>query len=69
MPKVPVANYRVEWNSVKNQGVVYVEMGGGGPKPVPIDSSEEFIAVMLMMSKSPVLFDTETKDFDVVLAL
>lgn len=64
MPKVAVTNYRVEWNPVNNQGKVHVQIGSGEPKQVPIDSSEEFIAVMLMMSKSPVLFDPDTKDFE-----
>jgi hypothetical protein len=64
MPKANVTNYRVEWNAVQNKGTVEVQIGLGKAFPVPIDSSEEFIAVMLMMSKSPVFFDTVTRDLE-----
>jgi len=63
MAKTNVTNYRVEWNPVQNKGTVEVEIGTQA-FPVPIESSEEFIAVMLMMSKAPVLFDTVTKDLE-----
>jgi hypothetical protein len=65
MPKVAVTHYRIEWNAGKSIGTVHVKIGTGDFKPVPIDSAEEFVAVMLMMSKSNVLFDTDTKDFEV----
>jgi hypothetical protein len=64
MAKVPVNNYRVEWNPVNNNGVIYTQIGNGPFEEAPINSTEEFIAVMLMMSKSPVLFDTQTKDLE-----
>ena len=64
MAKANVTQYRVEWNAVQNQGTVQVQIGMGPAVPVPINSSEEFIAVMLMLSKSPVFFDTVTKDFE-----
>ena len=64
MAKANVTNYRVEWNAVQNTGKVEVQIGMGAAVPVPINSSEEFIAVMLMMSKAPVFFDTVTKDFE-----
>ena len=63
MPKLNVTNYRVEWNAVQNKGLVDVQIGTKA-FPVPIETSEEFIAVMLMMSKSPVLFDTDTRDLE-----
>ena len=50
---------------MQNKGIVEVQIGTGKAFPVPIESSEEFIAVMLMMSKSPVLFDTVTRDLEV----
>jgi hypothetical protein len=49
---------------VQNQGTVQVQIGMGPAVPVPINSSEEFIAVMLMLSKAPVFFDTVTKDLE-----
>jgi hypothetical protein len=64
MPKASVTNYRVEWNAVQNKGIVEVQIGAGKAFPVPIESSEEFIAVMLMMGKSPVYFDTVTRDLE-----
>ena len=64
MAKVPVTNYRVEWNPVTNQGVIHAQIGDKPTSQVPINAAEEFIAVMLMMSKSPVLFDTETKELE-----
>lgn len=64
MAKVQVTTYRVEWNPVNNQGTVHVQLGSSPPTEVPINSAEEFIAVMLMMSKAPVLFDTQTKDLE-----
>ena len=65
MAKVPVTQYAVTWNPVTNHGQILVSVGGGSPSPVPVNSSEEFIMVMLMMSKSGVLFDTETKELDI----
>lgn len=65
MPKLQVTTYRVEWNPLESKGKVHVQIAGyEKATEVPIDSSEEFIAVMLMMSKSPVLVDTETRDFE-----
>lgn len=64
MPKVQVTNYRVEWNPSQNKGTVQVQLGLSPATQVPIDSAEEFIAVMLMMGKSPVLFDTVTKELE-----
>jgi hypothetical protein len=64
MAKVPVTYYRVEWNPVTNQGVIHAQFSNAPHSQVPIESAEEFIAVMLMMSKTPVLFDTETKELE-----
>lgn len=64
MAKASVTNYRVEWNAVQNKGIVEVQIGAGNAFQVPIESSEEFIAVMLMMGKSPVFFDTVTRDLE-----
>jgi hypothetical protein len=65
MPKLQVTHYRVEWNPLDNKGKVYVQIAGyEQATEVPIDSVEEFIAVMLMMSKAPVFVDTETRDFE-----
>lgn len=64
MAKVQVTNYRIEWNAVSNKGTIHVTVGNTPPSQVPIDSIDEFIAVMLLMNKSPVLFDTQTKDLE-----
>ena len=65
MPKLSVIQYAVAWNPVANQGQILVSIGGGAPSAFPINSSEEFIAVMLMMNKTGVLFDTQTKELDI----
>jgi hypothetical protein len=64
MAKIPVNQYRVEWNPVTNRGTIHTQIGSSPPSPVPINSLDEFIAVMLMMSKAPVLFDTDTKELE-----
>ena len=68
MAKVPVIQYAVQWNPVRNQGKIAVQIADAAqPVEVPIESVNEFIAVMLMMSKSDVLFDTEEKYFELPL--
>jgi hypothetical protein len=58
---VPVTSYAAEWNPATNQGRVFVQIGGSQPVPVPIETPEEFTIMMLMMSKTGVQFDTQTK--------
>lgn len=64
MAKVPVTEYRAKWNPESNQGTIDVRIGNKSPTSVPLNSAEEFIAVMLMLSKSPVLFDQNTLDLE-----
>lgn len=64
MAKKFVSNYAVQWNPLTNKGSIQVTVGGVGPIQVPINTEPEFIAIMLMMSKTPVMFDTETKELE-----
>ncbi len=64
MSKLPVTNYGVKWNPVTNKGVIYTQFGNQPFQEVPINSAEEFITVMLVMNKSHVLYDTQTKDLE-----
>ena len=68
MAKVPVIRYTAQWNPVKNQGKIAVQIPDAPqPAEVPIESVQEFIAIMLIMSKPDVLFDTEEKYFELPL--
>jgi hypothetical protein len=62
MPKLEVVNYSAEWNPVHNTGIIHAVFSNGQHADLPIDSTEEFIAVMMMLDKAPVFLDTRTMD-------
>jgi len=65
MPLFPVTNYAAGWNSQTNKGRFFIQVGNGPLSPVEIDSAEEFMITLLMMSKSNVQFDTQTKEIQI----
>ncbi|MDZ4698382.1 MAG: hypothetical protein SH809_01645 [Rhodothermales bacterium] len=62
MAKLEVVNYSAEWNPVHNSGFIRAVFSNGQQAELPIDSTEEFIAVMMMLEKAPVFLDTRTMD-------
>ena len=52
MALFPVTNYAAGWNSQTNKGRFFIQVGNGPLSPVEIDSAEEFMITLLMMSKS-----------------
>ena len=65
MPLVPVSSYAAGWNPTTNQGRVFVQIAGGPLTPVPIETPEEFTIMLLMLSKSGVMFDTATREIEI----
>ena len=65
MPLVPISAYGAGFNPTTNQGRFFVQIGTGPLTPVTIESAEEFITLLLMMSKTGVQFDTQTKEFEI----
>ena len=60
MAKLEVVNYSLKWHPVENKGEVRTVFSDGQAVRLPVDSTEEFIAIMMMLSKEPVLFDPDT---------
>jgi hypothetical protein len=54
MPK-QITNYDLEYSPAKNQGTIFVKFSDGTSAKVPLNSPEEFIAVALVLSHSPVI--------------
>ncbi len=65
MPLLPVTRYAAGWNPTTNQGRLFVEIGAGPLTPVPIENADEFIAVLMMMTKTGVQFDNQTKEIEI----
>ena len=65
MPLVPVTSYAAGWNPTTNQGRVFVQIGNGPLTPVPIDNADEFMIMLMMMGKTGVQFDTQTKEIEI----
>lgn len=65
MPLVPVTQYAAAWNPVTNQGRVFIQIANGPLTPVPIDNAEEFTIILLMMNKSGVQLDTQTREIEI----
>ncbi len=60
MPKLEVVGYTLKWHPVDNRGEVRTVFSDGQAVRLPIDTTEEFVAVMMMLSKEPVFFDPDT---------
>jgi hypothetical protein len=66
MALVPVTSYAAAWNPTTNQGRVFLQIGNGPLTPVPIDNAEEFTIILLMMNKTGVQFDTQTREIQIL---
>lgn len=62
--KLKVTDYRAEWNPTTNAGLIETVFEDGQTARVPIEKIEEFLAVLLLLSKAPVYIDTDTKNFE-----
>jgi hypothetical protein len=43
---------------------MFIQIGTAQAAPVPIDDADEFMILLLMMSKTGVQFDTQTKEIE-----
>lgn len=50
-----VVNYDLRWNPTTDSGIIWVKFDDNLTKEVPVNSSAEFIAVALVLSKPPVI--------------
>ena len=66
MALVPVTNYAAAWNPTTNEGRVFLQFANGPLTPVPIDNAEEFTIILLMMNKTGVQFDTQTREIQIL---
>ena len=62
---VPVNSYGAAWNPTNNQGRFFIQIGNGPLLPVPVNSPDQFIVLLLLMSKSGVQFDQQTKEIEI----
>ena len=60
MAKLEVVGYSMKWNPVHNKGEVQTIFSDGQIVKLPIDSDCELSAILLMLEKDPVFFDTDT---------
>lgn len=60
MPFIPVLSYEADWEPKTNRYRITIWLQPGRPVPVPINSDTEFIAVLTMLGRTGVLFETTT---------
>ncbi len=60
MAKLEVVAYSMKWNPVHNKGEVQTIFSDGQVVKLPVDSDCELSAILIMLSKKPVFFDTDT---------
>ena len=65
MAKVSINKYAAEWDPTNNKGTVQIQLGSGNTGTVPVDNAEEFTIMLLMLSKTGVQFDTDTKEIEI----
>lgn len=49
-----VTNYSLQWNPKTNKGAIFVKYSDGTNTKLAVNSAEEFLAVALVLSNSPV---------------
>jgi hypothetical protein len=62
--KLEVVEYKVDWNTVANKGAIQIKFKNNSTGTVPINSQEEFLIMLLLLSKSPIYVDTQSKDIE-----
>jgi hypothetical protein len=65
MPLVPVTTYAAAWNPTTNKGRMFIQIGTAQASPVPVEDADEFMILLLMMSKNGVQFDTQTREIEI----
>ena len=58
MPLVPVTTYQAAWNPRTNNGRILAQLQNNQPIEIPVESADEFIALLLLLGKKPILVDT-----------
>jgi hypothetical protein len=57
--------YGAAWNPTTNKGRVLITINNARQsQEVPIDNADEFLVMLLMLSKTGVQFDTQTKEIE-----
>ena len=56
-----VSSYRVQYNLSTNQGVVDVKLEDGSNGPLNVNSDQELIVALLLLSKTPVDYDSASQ--------
>jgi hypothetical protein len=62
--KVKIISYGIKWNPKTKHGEVIIRLENGNTTNVPISSAEEFSAVALVLSRSPVFVNMNTGDIE-----
>lgn len=57
MPPIPIINYAVNFSTNTNGGRITVQLQNGQHVPLPLNSIEEEIMALAMLSKSGVVYD------------
>jgi hypothetical protein len=65
MALLPVTTYAAAWNPTTDQGRMFIQIGTGQALPVAITNADEFMILLLMMSKNGVQFDTQTREIEI----
>jgi hypothetical protein len=62
---LPVVSYSARWDATNNRGRMLIQIGTSPATPVPIDNPDEFAIMLLMMNRSGVMFDTQTREIEI----
>jgi hypothetical protein len=66
----PVTHYVAHWNIKTNKRHIGIQlMGSPAVIPLPVNTESEFAALVLMLSKQPVVFDPVTGHLELPMRL
>lgn len=65
MALFPVTTYSAVWNPANKQGRLLIQVGTGQPQQVPVNNTDEFLIVLMMMGKTGVQYDTASRELTV----
>ena len=66
MPFIPVLKYEADWHSPTNQFRIIIWVQGAPREfPLPINTESEFTAVLTMLGRDGVLYDSENANLQV----
>lgn len=64
MPMLPVISHSARWDATNNRGRMLVQIGTAATS-APIDNADEVAIMLLMMGRSGVMFDTQTREIEI----